>query len=153
MIELLPAKPKEAKEVLLLQQLAFQPLLDKYQDFKTNPAMEDLEKIIKKLSQKETFFYYIKKDNITLGMIRVVDFSNEQPKRVAPVFILPTYRNQGFAQKAFRLIEERHGSDNWQLSTIKEEKRNCYLYEKLGYQQTGSEIRINEKMTIIYYAK
>ncbi|EFR45277.1 hypothetical protein STRPS_1808 [Streptococcus pseudoporcinus LQ 940-04] len=38
-------------------------------------------------------------------MIRVVDFRNKQAKRVAPVFILPTYQNQGFAQKAFQLIE------------------------------------------------
>ncbi|VTS28121.1 Uncharacterised protein [Streptococcus porcinus] len=52
MIELLPAKPQEAKEVLLLQQLAFQPLLHKYQDFKTNPAMFLLEKIKEKLLVK-----------------------------------------------------------------------------------------------------
>ncbi|EFR45310.1 hypothetical protein [Streptococcus pseudoporcinus] len=44
MIELRSAKLKDAKEVLLLQRLAFQPLLNHYQDFKTNPAMESLEK-------------------------------------------------------------------------------------------------------------
>lgn len=153
MIELRSAKLKDAKEVLLLQRLAFQPLLNHYQDFKTNPAMESLEKIKEKLSQEETFFYYIQKESTTLGMIRVVDFRNKQAKRVAPVFILPAYQNQGFAQKAVQLIEESHGSYHWQLSTIKEEKGNCHLYEKLGYRQTGSELVVNEKMTIVYYTK
>ncbi|MGT2677143.1 hypothetical protein [Streptococcus pseudoporcinus] len=59
----------------------------------------------RKTFPRRDLFYYIKKESTTLGMIRVVDFRNKQAKRVAPVFILPTYQNQGFAQKAFQLIE------------------------------------------------
>lgn len=30
---------------------------------------------------------------------------------------------------------------------------NCYLYEKLGYHQTGKTEIINDKMTIVFYEK
>ena len=33
------------------------------------------------------------------------------------------------------------------------EKGNCYLYEKMGYQQTSRRTVINDKMTIVGYAK
>ena len=39
------------------------------------------------------------------------------------------------------------------LETILQEKGNCYLYEKLGYHQTGKTEQINERMTIVFYEK
>ena len=49
--------------------------------------------------------------------------------------------------------EKRHGSHNWTLDTILQEVGNCYLYEKLGYRQTGRRTVINENMTIVGYEK
>ena len=62
-------------------------------------------------------------------------------------------RGRGYAQKAIQLAEEIHGSSNWELDTILQEKGNCYLYEKMGYRQTGVTKTINEWMTIVYYSK
>lgn len=39
------------------------------------------------------------------------------------------------------------------LDTILQEKGNRYLYEKLGYRQTGKTEQINDKMMIVYYEK
>ena len=39
------------------------------------------------------------------------------------------------------------------LNTILQEKGNRYLYEKLGYHQTGKAEQINDKMTIVFYEK
>lgn len=66
---------------------------------------------------------------------------------------MPEYRGKGIAQKAIEKAEEIHGNNNWELSTVKEEKGNCYLYEKMGYKLTGASEIINEKMTIVYYKK
>ena len=33
------------------------------------------------------------------------------------------------------------------------QKGNRYLYEKLGYHQTGKAEQINDKMTIVFYEK
>ena len=70
----------------------------------------------------------------------------EKAKRISPIFIMPEYRNKGFAQKAIQLAEEIHGFSNWELDTILQEKGNCYLYEKMGYYQTGKTEKINEKL-------
>ena len=67
--------------------------------------------------------------------------------------LLPQYRGKGYAQQAMLEAERIHGANHWELGTILEEKGNCYLYEKMGYHQTGSRTVINEKMTIVGYEK
>ena len=74
-------------------------------------------------------------------------------KRISPLFILPEYRNKGIAQSVIKICEEIHGNTNWELSTILEEKGNCYLYEKLGYHPTGKTQVINDRLTLIFYHK
>ena len=74
-------------------------------------------------------------------------------KRISPIFILPEYRNKGIAQSAIKICEEIHGNNNWELSTILQEKGNCYLYEKLGYHSTGKTQVINDRLTLIFYKK
>ncbi len=73
--------------------------------------------------------------------------------RISPIFIRPEYRNKGYAQKAIQLAEEIHGSSDWELDTILQEKGNCYLYEKMGYHQTGKTEMINDKLTLVFYKK
>ena len=57
------------------------------------------------------------------------------------------------AQKAILAVEELHGKSNWELDTIWQEKANCYLYEKMGYYQTGKRKIVNDKMTLVFYRK
>lgn len=42
---------------------------------------------------------------------------------------------------------------SWELATILGEAGNCYLYEKMGYNQTGDSKTINDKTTLIFYKK
>lgn len=70
------------------------------------------------------------------------------------MFILPIYQGKGIAQKAIFLIEEMFPqATSWELATILEEEGNCYLYEKIGYNQTGDSKKINDKTTLIFYKK
>lgn len=152
-IELVRISVDDTGKLWAMQVQAFQKLLDKYQDFETNPANETKEKIKTKLLQEHTFFYYIYEGNNIVGAIRVIDRRDGSRKRVAPVFIMEKFRNRGIAQKAFCEIERIHGKDNWELDTILQEKGNCHLYEKLGYVKTGEIERINDRMDIIHYIK
>lgn len=67
--------------------------------------------------------------------------------------LLEKYQGQGIAQKAIQLCEELHGNGNWELETILQEPRNCHLYEKMGYRQTGKTKVINERLTLTFYEK
>ena len=153
-IELIRASLKDTKEIWKMQVKSFKNLLDKYQDFETNPASETILNVEMRLKQNFTFFYFIFIDNKKVGAIRVVDYKEKNKnKRISPLFILPEYRNKGIAQSVIKICEEIHGNINWELSTILEEKGNCYLYEKLGYHPTGKTQVINDRLTLIFYHK
>ena len=153
-IDLIRASLKDSKEIWEMQIKSFKELLDKYQDFETNPASEPISNIEMRLKQNFTFFYFIFVDNKKVGAIRIVDYKEKHKnKRISPIFVLPEYRNKGIAQSVIKICEDIHGNNNWELSTILQEKGNCYLYEKLGYHFTGKIQVLNDKLTLIFYHK
>ena len=144
----------DAEKLWKMQVKAFQDLYEKYQDAETSPSTEKIDKIIMRLNQSFTYYYFIEANGRIVGAVRVVDQQEEgTAKRISPIFIMKEYRNKGYAQKAIQLVEEIHGSSNWELNTILQEKGNCYLYEKMGYHQTGKTETINNKLTLVFYRK
>ena len=115
----------DAEKLWKMQIEAFYDLYEKYQDAETSPATEKIDKIIMRLNQSFTYYYFIEANGIIVGAVRVVDRQEEgMAKRISPVFIMKEYRNKGYAQKAIQLVEEIHGSSNWELNTILQEKGN-----------------------------
>ncbi|SLJ96798.1 MULTISPECIES: GNAT family N-acetyltransferase [unclassified Paenibacillus] len=152
-ISLSKAGLKEASIIHEMQIKAFMPLLNKYKDYETNPSNQTVEQIEDRINQSYTDYHLIREANIPVGAIRIVKKENKI-YRVSPVFILPDYQGRGIAQKVFSMIEDRYSDARiWELATISEEQRNCYLYEKLGYRQKGDTKQINDKMTIVIYEK
>ena len=153
-IELVKAEFKDLNTILRMQKEAFAELYEKYQDTETSPVTENYENILLRFNQLKTTYYFITANNTKVGVIRIVDCKDGVTrKRISPVFIMPRYRNKGYAQQAIKEAERIHGEQHWKLDTILQEKGNYYLYEKLGYHQTGKIEQINDKMTIVYYEK
>ena len=153
-ISLKQATVEDAPHLQAMLREAFAGLLEKYQDYDTNPATMTVEAVRLRLEQAQTHYYFIIVDEETAGGMRVVDFQNgETRKRVSPLFVLPAYRGRGVAQRAMALAEDIHGAHHWMLDTILQETGNCHLYEKMGYHQTGRTEAINERMTLVYYEK
>ena len=153
-IKLIAANLEDLNTILQMQKEAFSELYAKYQDTETSPSTEEYEDILFRINQTETTYYFITADNVKVGVIRIVDCKDGVTrKRISPIFIMPEYRNQGYAQQAIKEAERIHGKNHWKLDTILQEKGNCYLYEKLGYHQTGKTEQINDKMTIVFYEK
>lgn len=153
-VTLLRANIDNAKELHAMQIEAFKELLYKYQDFDTSPANETVEKVETRLKQDFTFFYFICIGQQKVGAIRIIDKKEDgKNKRISPIFILPEFQGKGIAQKAIQLCEELHGNENWELDTIMQEPKNCHLYEKMGYRQTGKTEVINERLTLTFYEK
>lgn len=132
---------------------AFSDLLEKYRDYDISPANEPMSRIMERLEQPFTYYYFIMDGDTAVGAVRVVDMKDGSPKRISPIFIMKEHRGKGFAKAAIRAVEELHGADNWALDTILQEEGNCRLYEKMGYRRTGDTQVINERMTLVFYEK
>lgn len=153
-IELKKANITEAELLHEMQVKAFMPLLQKYEDYDTNPANESVERILQRLKQPFTDYHFVMLNDLKVGGIRVMRLDNGMRCRISPLFILPEYQGLGIAQETIRLVEEVYSpSKGWELDTILQEQGNCYLYEKFGYKQTGESEVINSKMTLVFYEK
>lgn len=136
-----------------MQVEAFSDLLEKYKDYDISPANEPMSRIMERLEQPFTYYYFIMDGDTAVGAVRVVDMKDGSPKRISPIFIMKEHRGKGFAKAAIKAVEELHGADNWALDTILQEEGNCRLYEKMGYRRTGDTQVINERMTLVFYEK
>ena len=152
-IDLKPIAREDIETVWKMQVEAFSDLLEKYQDYDMSPAAEDMDKVLARFEQPWTTYFFIMANNEKVGVVRVVDKKDGSRKRISPIWIMPEYRNKGYAQQAILAAEKKYGSNHWCLDTILQEKGNLHLYEKLGYHQTGRIDRVNDRMDIVYYEK
>ena len=152
-IKLVEVTRDDLETVWKMQIKAFSGLLAKYQDYDLSPANESLDKIVARFEQPWTKYFFITSEVVNVGAVRVVDMKDGSRRRISPIWIMEEYRGKGYAQQAILAVEEIYGPDNWSLDTILQEKGNCYLYEKMGYHQTGKTEHINDKMDIVFYEK
>lgn len=152
-VELVQAGLLDAQTIVDMQKKSFQKLLETYRDYETNPGAEDIQKIIARMNQVETLYYFIQRDKINVGALRVFCEEGGTLCRISPIFILPEKQNNGYAQAALRLVESLYRPHTWTLDTILEERRNCHVYEKAGYRQTGEVKTLKEGMHLVRYEK
>ena len=152
-IILVKATKSDMKEIWEMQIEAFKSLLEKYQDYDMSLATESYENVFNKYKQPWTSYFFIIRNNEKVGVVRVIDKKDGSRKRIAPIWIIPAFRNQGLAQLAMREVEKLYDSHHWQLDTILQEQGNIYLYEKLGYKRTGEIENIKDGMDIVYFHK
>ena len=148
-----PVQREDIETLWKMQVEAFSDMLEKYQDFDLSPAAESIDKVIARYEQPWTKYFFIVADGVTVGAVRVIDKQDGSRKRISPIWIMKDYRNKGYAQQAMEEVERMYGKEHWCLDTILQEKGNLYLYEKMGYHQTGKVEHINDRMDIVFYEK
>ena len=109
--------------------------------------------ILQKYESDGTTYYFIVADKNNIGGIRIIDKKDGSRKRISPIWIMPEFRNKGYAKQAIIEAEQIYGIDNWKLETILQEEGNIHLYEKLGYKRTGRIDKISDIMDIIHFEK
>lgn len=152
-ITLRKAVVDDIQKIWQMQVEAFSGLLDKYQDYDLSPASEDAGRIRERFDQPETTYFFISAEGKDVGVIRVVDKKDGSRKRISPLWIMEEDRGKGYAQDAILAVEKIYGEHYWELDTILQEEGNLYLYEKMGYHQTGRIEHINDRMDIVFYEK
>ena len=152
-ISLKKASMRDAEAIHRLQVASFLPLLRKYRDYETNPATEDVERVIDRLKQSHTTYYFIILDGMQIGAIRIIYDDEVRRARISPMFIVPEHQGKGYGQDAMALVEDVVDAEHWELETILQEEGNCYFYEKMGYKRTGVTREFNDRMAIVSYQK
>ncbi|PFM47454.1 GNAT family N-acetyltransferase [Bacillus cereus] len=148
------ATENDAVALFQMQIDSFTPLLNKYKDYETSPANESIEKMILRINNPSNNFYKIIFDSNLVEAICI--FKKELPYKfwISPMFIHPNNQGKGIAQQVLFLIEEMvPKARSFELATILEEERNCFLYEKMGYKRTEVTKKLNDKTTLVYYKK
>jgi|GEM_PF-133515 len=156
-IQLKKATITDYKTIHKMQVECFKPLLEKYKDYTTNPALETLEKVKARFEFNKVDHFLIclqdTQNAKNIGYIRIQHLDTNTI-RLSQIVILPDCQNKGYAQNAIKQIEKLHpNATKWILDTIKQEKNLCHLYEKLGYTPTGEEKNIKPNMDLVYYSK
>ncbi|MFD1861328.1 GNAT family N-acetyltransferase [Planococcus chinensis] len=152
-IKLEKSQETDALRLLEMQHAAFLPLLEKYRDFETSPAIEPLEKMEARILEPDGGVYKILADGELAGAIRI---RRKEGDRfwIGPLFIAPCFQGGGFAQAALRAAEELYPeAASWHLGTLLEEAGNCHLYEKMGYARNGRQEKLNSRATLVHYEK
>lgn len=150
MVTLKPAGLEDAEALLAVQKLAFNALLEKYQDYDTNPAMELLLNLRRKLSERD--YYFILLDGREVGYVGVKH--TESALHITPIGIMPECQGRGVGHKAMLLLEELYPENQrWSLGTILQEPGLCRFYESLGYRRTGEVTNIRPGMDEVGYEK
>lgn len=150
MVTLKPAGMEDAEALLDLQKQAFNALLEKYRDYDTNPAMEPLSTLRRKLSERD--YYFIQQDGRNVGYIGVR--RGDEALVITPIGLLPGCQGKGIGHKAMLLLEGLYPNNRrWTLGTILQEQGLCRFYESLGYRRTGEVTNIKPGMDEAGYEK
>lgn len=154
MLEIKAFQTVDIDAVFAVQQAAYLPLFQKYQDTESNPYMESKEKVLQKYTRAGTQGYVFWLEGEVVGAVRINLYPEYHSGRVSALCVHPMHQGKGIAQQALYRIEELHADvRKWFLDTILQEKGNCHLYEKLGYHQTGRTEKISDQMTLVFYEK
>ena len=144
---------EDSEKIYKMQIIGFKALLEKYQDYDTNPGAETLEGVKKRFALDAVDQYFITLQDEDIGYIRIVHMG-EGTYKLSQLFILPGYQNNGYAQAAIIQAELLYpDAKKWILDTIKQETKLCRLYEKLGYKLTGVEKNVKPGMDLVDYEK
>ena len=136
-----------------MQLIGFKALLNKYQDYETSPGAETLERMRDRFQYSQIDHYFIQLRGENIGYIRI-NRLDKSTCRLSQIFILPDYQEKGYAQQAIKQVETLNPqAKSWVLDTIKQERKLCYLYEKMGYKLIGIEKNVKDGMDLVDYAK
>ena len=157
-IDRISFEPVREDELELLHQMqveSFMPLYEVYHD-EGSPAIESIERIRNRFKVANRKYYFICAAGTRVGVINIGhnDPAEHEVSFISPLFILPQYQNLGYGYEAIMKAFSMHPEIKvWKLDTIKEEPRNCHLYEKCGFVRTGHEEVVNDKLTLVFYEK
>jgi ribosomal protein S18 acetylase RimI-like enzyme len=149
-IIILKADEDDLSEILNVQKIAFTQVAKKYNITSLPQLTQTLEDI------KNEFIHYIFLKALCgkkiVGSVRA--YAKNKTCYINKLIVLPAYQNKSIGTKLMTEIEKqfKDSIDRYELFTGSRDKKNKYLYEKLGYATFKKE-KYNDKITFIYMEK
>ena len=135
--------------ILLLQKLAFQEIADRYNDQNIAPLLQTSHEIIQEFSKR--FFLKALIKDLLIGSVRA--HQEAETCYVGRLIVHPNYQNRGIGTILMNKIENKFKNvKRFEIFTGKRDKKNIYLYQKLGYNIFKNEY-INEKLILHFMEK
>lgn len=143
------AKPKDLAPILELQKKCYQENAVRYHDNSIQPLTQTIDDL--KMEFKEQLFLVAEKDSRIIGSVRA--FSKNSICHIGKLIVHPDHQNKGIGTKLMHEIEKRFKKSlNYSLFTGYKDKKNIYLYEKLGYHIYNEKI-IKKGLKLVYLEK
>ncbi|WP_144449108.1 GNAT family N-acetyltransferase [Halalkalibacter nanhaiisediminis] len=140
----------EVSELLKIQKEVFQADLQRYKDYESSPATESHDSFIQRIN--ESFHYTIFIEGELAGGINIWKITSTH-MGLFRIFLKEHFQNRGYGSEIMRLVEHQFPeAQKWSLNTPKDNVRNRYFYERIGYQKIG-ELQVNDKLILIEYEK
>lgn len=152
-ISLIEANAKDLSIIYLIQKAAFRSLYETYQDERTSPFKETLEKLQRKFNQPNNHYFLIQKKEENIGFIKITMDIETETIRIAPIALLPVHQGKGYGKTALLLAESIFPARKAILSTIKEEAHLVHFYESCGYVLTDCASSDTAGMHFVYFEK
>lgn len=144
----------DAAEQLALQRKAFLPLYARYRD-EGSPIFTPEFEMIRRIEDPCGVSLKILVDGIAAGGLYATTLRPDTSEMcMSAIYVDPDFQGRGLAQMILEQLEkERPDIRHWWLKVPKEEAVNRHIYEKMGYQNTGRESVINDRLTLLFYEK
>ena len=151
-IRIVRATTDDTKALLEMQKICFAPHLQRYQDFETNPSMATLEMIEWQIHND--YFFKIYLEDLWVGAVNIKKLDETGNYKLHVINVLPEHQGKGIGQATIKEVQQFFSdAKSWCLETLEDMPNNRHVYEKMGYKFTGETLKINDKLTIVFYFK
>lgn len=143
------AEIEDLNKIIQLQRLCYNENARRYNDFNIQPLRQTLAEITEEF--RNQLFLKVEDSGEIIGSVR--GYCTNDTCYIGKLIVHPDHQNRGLGTKLMCEIESRFGeADRYELFTGHEDRKNLYLYRKLGYT-VFREDRVNDSLTMIFLEK
>jgi ribosomal protein S18 acetylase RimI-like enzyme len=148
-VQIQRATVADAREILILQKLAYQSEAELYDAYDIPPLTQTLAEMEADLERQHAL--KLVHGRQIIGSVRA--YEQEGTCCIGRLIVHPDYQNRGLGTRLMQAIEAAFpAADRYELFTGHESERNLYLYGKLGYREFKRE-RVSSKLVIVFLDK
>lgn len=147
-MEVVKANKNDLSEILELQKLCYNENALRCNDFNIPPLTQTQTEIEKEFEYSTIL--KITNENTIVASVRA--YMKIDTCYIGRLIVHPNYQNKGLGTKLMSEIEKTFDAPRFELFTGTLDKKNIYLYTKLGYN-TFKEEQLAKNVSLVYLEK